>query len=294
MVRILFRPFRLKKWLLLGFCAFLSHCGQGGGGGGGGGGGDKQGSDADREEWFADALHAVKAWIDENMVLFIAIVAASVLLVIAIGLLIAWISSRGKFMFLDGVVRTRGAVREPWREFRSEGNSLFLFRIVLGLLSLLGLAIVAGIPILIALPNLQDQTFAGLAIVSILVGALLLIPYILVCIAVSFMVDVFVIPTMYLRRVRALDAWMIAWRELVREQIGSAALLFLIMLLFGIGATAAVIFATCLTCCITLIPYVGTVLLLPIPVFFAAYALEYIQQFGDDWQFFSSEFESSS
>ena len=72
----------------------------------------------------------MKAWIDENMVLFIAIVAASVLLVIAIGLLIAWISSRGKFMFLDGVVRNRGAVREPWREFRSEGNSLFLFRIV--------------------------------------------------------------------------------------------------------------------------------------------------------------------
>ena len=34
-VRILFKPFEFKKWLALGFCAFLAQCSEGGGSGGG-------------------------------------------------------------------------------------------------------------------------------------------------------------------------------------------------------------------------------------------------------------------
>jgi len=33
MVRILFKPFAFKKWLALGFCAFLAQCGEQGGNG---------------------------------------------------------------------------------------------------------------------------------------------------------------------------------------------------------------------------------------------------------------------
>ena len=38
MLKILFKPFDLKKWLILGFCVFLAQCGTGGNAGGGGGG----------------------------------------------------------------------------------------------------------------------------------------------------------------------------------------------------------------------------------------------------------------
>jgi hypothetical protein len=37
---ILFRPFDLKKWCVIGFCAWLATLGEGGGGGGNGGGGN--------------------------------------------------------------------------------------------------------------------------------------------------------------------------------------------------------------------------------------------------------------
>ena len=48
MVRVCFDPFRIEKWFVLGFCAFLAHLGTGGmsfnfpGGSPGGGGGRGQ------------------------------------------------------------------------------------------------------------------------------------------------------------------------------------------------------------------------------------------------------------
>jgi hypothetical protein len=289
MVLILFKPFKFKKWLLLGFCAFLAQCGEGGGGGGNySNGWEQDSSDSGNSTW-EGRIDDVRNWIDENLVVFVASVASLALIILAICLLVTWISSRGKFMFLDGVVKNRGAVKEPWTEYRREGNSLFLFRVLLGLIALLGFGIAAGVPFVIALGDIQAGVFGTGAIIAIIAAAILFIPYIIACIAVSFMVDVFVLPAMYLRRVRAFEGWRIAWRELVRQHIGSALLLFLMLLILGIGVGVVVVLATCLTCCITAIPYVGTVLLLPIPVFFAAYVLEYIQQFGDDWQFYATD-----
>jgi hypothetical protein len=34
-----------------------------------------------------------------------------------------WVASRGRFIFTDCLVKQRGAIVEPWREFRREGNS---------------------------------------------------------------------------------------------------------------------------------------------------------------------------
>ena len=42
---ILFAPFDLRKWFIIGFCAWLSSCGENDGGGGGGGGGGGNGGD---------------------------------------------------------------------------------------------------------------------------------------------------------------------------------------------------------------------------------------------------------
>ena len=45
---------------------------------------------------------------------------------------------------------------------------------------------------------------------------------------------------------------------------------------------------TCLTCCITAIPYVGTVVLLPGYVFFMAYLLLFMRQFGSEYDVWAS------
>ena len=278
MVRILFKPFAFKKWLALGFCAFLAQCGEQGG------------SNASRvwSQPGGSGFEKGKAWVESNFDLFITLVVTGIVLFILLGLLITWISSRGKFMLLDGIVKNRGAVHEPWTEYKTQGNSLFLFSIVLGVILLFCFLLIGGVSVLIALPDIQRETFSGLAVTSIIVGGTLLLFYILVCIAISFFMSVFMVPTMYIKKVRAVEGWKIAWSELFKGHIGSATLLFLMMVLLSIAAGTVSMFAICATCCLAALPYVSSVVLLPITVFFACYALCYIQQFGREWTFFKN------
>ena len=280
MVRILFKPFEFKKWMLLGFCAFLAQCGEGGGNSGGN---SSNWSSSNNQQRYGEA----KQWVESNLELAIGIAIGTFTLIIVIGLLVNWLSSRGKFMLLDGIVKNRGAVSEPWTEYKTEGNSLFLLRIVVGIIAVLGVLVAIGIPVLVALPDIKTETFSEASFAAIVFGCFLFIPYIIACIAFSFFLRVFVIPTMYLKRVRAVEGMGIAWRTLYKGHIGSAILFFLMMLLLGIVSVAVTIVAICCTCCLTIIPYIGSVILLPISVFFVCYSITYIQQFGEDWQFFS-------
>ena len=53
--------------------------------------------------------------------------------------------------------------------------------------------------------------------------------------------------------------------------------------MLGLATAMIACLATCITCCITAIPYVGTVILLPLYVTLAAYPLLFIRQFGPDY-----------
>ena len=48
----------------------------------------------------------------------------------------------------------------------------------------------------------------------------------------------------------------------------------------------ALVATCCLGACLLIIPFVGTVALLPVPVFFRAYSLEYMAQFGPEYRVF--------
>jgi hypothetical protein len=63
-------------------------------------------------------------------------------------------------------------------------------------------------------------------------------------------------------------------------------LLFKIVIGLGMGLLAVV--ATCATCCIAGLPFIGTVILLPLPVFQRAYSVYFLEQFGADWEVFPS------
>lgn len=279
MVSILFKPFDLTKWLLLGFCVFLAQCGQGGSGSGSPpivpGGGKLSAAD--------------RLWFEQNLVIILVFVAVTILAIIILALLAMWVSSRGKFMFIDGIAKNRAAVKEPWKEYKREGNSLFFFRVSLAIISLILFAFAIGIPFAIAIPDFQSERLGTAGIVAIVVGVVLLLLFITVATAVKFMLDVFVVPTMYCRRLRALAAFRLAWRELLRGHLASSIVLFLMLFVFGLAAAMIAFMSICMTACLVIIPYVGTVILLPIPVFLAAYVMEYIQQFGTEWRFFDDD-----
>jgi hypothetical protein len=54
--------------------------------------------------------------------------------------------------------------------------------------------------------------------------------------------------------------------------------------LLGLGAALLVLLGCCLTCCVALLPYVSSVVFLPISVFFRCYSLGFLEQFGEEWR----------
>jgi hypothetical protein len=97
----------------------------------------------------------------------------------------------------------------------------------------------------------------------------------------------FMVPVMYRRRCRAVEAFrdvtLLIWRHL-----GS----FFLLCLFGMVLILAVLMigaiVTCATCCLAALPYVGTVILLPLFVCLRAFGLAFLRQFGPNYDVWAS------
>ena len=277
---ILFQPFDIGKWFVLGFTAWLAGLldgGGSGGGGGGGGGDDDDGVAVDFDQLRTEAW----AWMQDHLELVIALGAVLVLVVPGIYVVLMWVSSRGKFMFLDNVVHNRAEVRAPWIGFQVQGDSLFLWRLGFGFCALAAVVLVLG--------GFAAAGFAagghGWVPVAV-VGALVFLGLVVVLLYIATMLEDFVIPLMSRNDLRANDAWRL-FIGLHRGSPASFVRYALWKLLLGIGATACIFLAGFATCCIGFllmaIPYVGAVLLLPVSVFFRLLGPEFLRQFGSEF-----------
>jgi len=121
MKKILFQPFDLKKWFVIGFAAWLSNLGSGNYNFRFNRGGWKD------VPWLQDldnTINQIPHWILWSGL------AVFIVLVFALMILFAWLRARGRFIFVDCIVKNRGAIVEPWREFREQGNSYFLLALL--------------------------------------------------------------------------------------------------------------------------------------------------------------------
>jgi hypothetical protein len=283
---ILFKPFELRKWFVIGFCAWLAFLGSGGGGNGGGGG--PGGRPPDVHEGFGEA----KEFVIENLAWIIPVALTVVVLIIVLWLVFTWLSSRGRFMFLHCVAENKAEVKVPWTKFRQHANSLFLFRIVLGLI---GFA-VTGLPVLLLVGFIIIMIASeGPVLIGVLGGVVISLIIIALIITFSligkFTMD-FVVPIMFLRT----TSCRAGWREFLRvlsSNKGRFFLYILFQIVIGIAIGAIIMTGMCITCCcaacILAIPYIGTVLMLPLLVFKRAYSLLYLGQFGPELDVFSPE-----
>jgi hypothetical protein len=282
---ILFNPFDLGKWLVIGFSAWLARLA-----GGGGGGGVHLNLKGGRPE-LLHVRHFLRG-IWERLLAhpyWLPIIVCGAIVVLLIVLLLVWISSRGRFIFLDNVVHNRAKIVEPWRRYAQLGNSLFLWRLgylVVCLLAFLALATVA----VMAAGGFSGFGFADARSTTItLLAALLGVLIGVACAYVSLFLDSFVIPLMYKGEVGAVEAWrrFVPWIE---RYFGLFFLygLFVFALVAAVGI--AVLAVGLMTCCIGLLlvvlPYVGTVILLPLLVTYRAFSLEFLAQFDPGFALF--------
>jgi hypothetical protein len=276
MKKILFQPFDLKKWFVIGFGAWLANLGRGGGSF------NYQFNRRDEVQKINDAI----SQIPHPILLFG--VSLLIVFVLALIVLFAWLRARGSFMFIDCIVKNRGAIAEPWREFQKEGNSYFRFWLVIAFVFVIFAGLLSLPLIIFAIKGryylhlYQDRldVYVLLAIAAwVFVILLVIMAWVLIA---SFMV-----PVMYRRRCRAYEAFHAAI-SLIAAHPGEIVLYCLFLIVLAIATGLISCFAICATCCIAAVPYIGTVILLPVFISLRSFSLVFLRQFGPDYDVWAS------
>lgn len=281
MKAMLFRkPFVIETWFVLGLSAWLADILTSAGGGG-------SSWKSDKHE-LAGYSEKVGAWLANPTVL---IIIATVLIMIALTLLvISWVSARANFVFLDNVVRGRAAFVEPWKRLGRLGKSLFLFNAGLSFAWLVPIGAIAW-PLSGSLRSfVTGHGFTAPNIGTVVLGAAVAVLAMLAIAIVTALMSAFVVPLMYRHDETALQAWARFW-PLFSSRAGDFGAFVAFEWILWIGVLLALAIAGVITCCIGLalmaIPYVGSVLLLPVTVSARAFGPEFLRQFGPEWDVFA-------
>jgi hypothetical protein len=278
MKRMLFRPFRIEAWLVLGFAAFLSEYLSWGFSG------TRSGFHPGGGHIPTEGIQRAVAFLHNPLAM--ALVLWIVLAALAACVLFMWVSSRGKFIFLENVVREQAGIVEPWRRFKRLGNSLFWWRLGFFIVCLM-LAGAMLLPFLATIAALASEgSFRPADLLVLLPLAMMFVPFGIVFAYIALFLDSFVVPIMYQNDLSAAAAW---GRFL--SLFGRAPWPFILYGLFVLVLTALVVVAVFAfgmgTCCIGFVllglPYVGSVLLLPLEIAARALGPEFLSQFGPEF-----------
>lgn len=294
---VLFAPFSLEKWFVLGFCAWLA--GLCNGKGGFSFPMNFRSNAHNGSLGFDQIKREINSFLTPALPWLIPAGVMVLLVVLAIALLVVWLKSRGQFMFLNGIVHNRAAVSEPWTTYRNEGNSLFGFKFVVWLAAFT-LTLATVVPLIIIFAAFARTDFKVLLAGPMAGAGLLLLGLFLLGLAyalVSVLTDDFVVPVMMLRRCGVISAWK-EFLTLLLNNVGGFILYLFIIFAAGIALgilTSMIIFsAFCCFCCISwvfFIPFVGgylfSVLLLPLSVWRRSYAVLFLAQFGPAYDVFT-------
>ena len=192
-------------------------------------------------------------------------------------------------MFLHCVALDKAEVGEPWNKFGREANSLFWFRLVLGLIGMvLMLPMLAGIAVIIVRMVLRGEPDAAGIMAAVGLALIFFAAAIVYGLIHKFTTD-FVVPILFLRGGKCLAAWREFW-GLLADNVGLFTLYILFQIVLGMAIGVIVLGAVLITCCcagcVMAIPYIGTVLLLPVLVFKRSYPLYFLRQFGPGYDVF--------
>lgn len=277
---ILWQPFDLAQWLLLAFAAWLA------------------GLTTDTGSAFAwqrdaggsgrDVWHGIDhAWgeIAANAI-WLPFIAIGIMLAVGFAVLMLWITSRFKFIFLDNLIRNQSEIAEPWTRHETLGNSLFLWRLCFTLACVVGALLVMLVFFAPAAGFSINDALAGLSVAAGIFGTLGLVVFGIAASIVALLTESFVIPIMYRYEMKVLDAWLafLPWlKARPMHFVGYGLFVVMLALVFSVFFSVFCL----MTCCMAAVPYLGTVLLLPIWVAYRLFSVEFLAQFHSDFNLFS-------
>ncbi|HEY4328928.1 MAG TPA: hypothetical protein VGN88_04270 [Phycisphaerae bacterium] len=292
---MLFKPFKLRIWLVLALAVAMSIMGDG---------------VAPAAGLMPQvAIRALRGFTFDQVLLWIQAHTMPIILwtlglippLFVIYLLVRWISSRGHFILFDNIVNNTQRIRQPWHEFRELGNSLMKFRISWDLLIFNIYLVIFLISGVLEWPDFKKFLINGTfnatswttaAIISLIAGMLLagIILFIL-----SSLIFRMAIPVMYLRRIKAWPAVKLTWRELFKPNWGKCLAYFFFSIVIAmvggmvteLGMIVLAVFTLCIGPALLYVPLIGNYSMalagLPVAIFDAAYQLHFMAQFGPDY-----------
>ncbi len=308
MIIILFQPFDIGKWGLIGLNAFLALLAEGGVSLNNPFPSGNQGTTRTTYTYNStpEALRALKqftTWasdIQNNpwVKIFLCFLAAY----FVIWLVLTWVGCRAQFVLLDNIVRNRAALAEPWRRYARQGNVWYLFHLALSLLSVLAIGATGALFVFLnwAWINAARDP-AGGEIATVIAGVLVFLLVTLVVGIIQFLIRAIVQP-IYFKQTMGLGAALLAAMSLLLTRPLSIfvylLLSFALALVAGVVVCLTVAVAFCasfsLICCVSCFPFVGSMLLslllcqliLPVIIFQRCFQLSVLEQFGPQYDVF--------
>jgi hypothetical protein len=287
---LLFRPFDLGRWFTIGFCAWLAGLGRAGFNFNFNTGSMHRTGRSGSEVNLHEVFERVRDYVMDHLAWIFPLAVGLVIVLLALGIVMTWLRSRGSFMFLHCVALNKADVAVPWQKFAREGDSLFRFRLVIELVWLLWALPIAALIIMIIVGMVRQGQFDVPAFVILLPLILIFFALGILFFVIGKLTSDFVAPIMFLRG----GTCRAAWREflgLLSVNIPGFLVYLLFQIVIALATGAIVMIAIIATCCVAgclmLIPYIGTVLLLPVTVFKRSYSLHYLAQFGLPYDVFS-------
>ncbi len=281
---ILFAKRDVKKWAALGFTAWLAELASASSWWDKGG--SQARSDVDVDQWgrvSTDAAHTIQEFLARGIgaVLIIGLILAALILYFVF----LWLSSRGTFMFLDNVIHNRANVKAPWRHFSALGDSLFLWRVAFGVICMLAVVPIVVLFVVFSLPMIMHEAGAAVSIPGYIGTGAVFFVLIVAMVYIDFLTMHCVVPLMYKHDLKTMEAWR-RFLPVFKQRVGVFVLYGFFYLLLSACVGVAVVLVGLVTCCVgwfvLAVPYVGTVLMLPVHVTLRGLDLEFLAQHGAD------------
>jgi hypothetical protein len=281
--QLLFKPFNLEKWFVLGFCAWLATLFNSGV------------SFPNLNYGHHDSsggLSNITETIRENLLVIGIVGSIIAIFILAITFVLLWLNCRGHFMFIDCLAKNKAQIAEPWKNYKQQANSLFWFRLLFGILcTFVMLAFIVPIIFLGIACSANKDAIVVLVLSIVAIVLLIIIAAIIFGIIKAVTMD-FVAQVMYIHRMKTIEAWKYFWPDF-KQHFWKIILYYLFKFLIGLAVGTIVLTTMFVACCclcgigiLLFVPYIGTVILLPIHSFIRLYPLCFLRQFGDAYDVF--------
>ena len=281
-------PFDLGRWFTLGFVAWLAMLGRGGiganfniGRGFAPGPGVRHGAPSPRE-----IFRGPIEFVEGHIALVGLLVGVGVLVGLTIYAAVAYLSSRGVFMYLECAYERKAEVTKPWRRARKPAWSYFLWRLLIDGTGMAAFLLVALAVAALNWPALRSGEFTAGAVATLVVAGIVFVVLALALTVVRWCLSNLVATIMYVRGVAGRAAWSELF-ALAQGRIGAFFLYFLLNMALAMIPAVLILPALCCCCCgacLLVLPVIAQTVLQPLLLLLRAYPLYFLAQFGRPYQ----------